>query len=89
MSIHEELEIEDRAFNNAYEMIINDKSFDDIIAMSEDENCIALPFNYEDNWDVDYVLESCMRYFVYTEEYEKCYEIKKVLDELKDIKDVK
>ena len=84
--ILEDIKIEDAAFNNAYEMIVNNRSFDDIVEDAEDENFIALPFNYEEDWEVDMVLNSCMRYFIYTEEYEKCGEIKKVLDEIEGIK---
>lgn len=84
--ILEDIEIEESAFNNAYEMIVNNKSFEDIMEMSEDDRFIALPFNYEEDWEVDMVLDSCMKYFIYTEEYEKCGEIKKVLDEIEGIK---
>lgn len=88
MTLKEEIQLEELAMNNAYEMIVNDKSLDDILDSMEGKY-LALPFDYDDDWDVIEVLNNCMDYFVYTEEYEKCTEIKKVLEELKEIEDDK
>jgi hypothetical protein len=88
MTLKEEIQLEDLAMNNAYDMIVNDKSLDDILDTMEGKY-LALPFDYDSEWDVVEVLNTCMDYFVYTEEYEKCAQIKLVLDELKYIKDDK
>ncbi len=88
MTLKEEIQLEQLAMNNAYEIIVNDKNLDDILDSMEGKY-LALPFDYDGDWDVVEVLNTCMDYFVYTEEYEKCTEIKKVLEELKEIEDDK
>tara|TARA_R110000737_G_scaffold4887_2_gene15849 strand:- start:317 stop:580 length:264 start_codon:yes stop_codon:yes gene_type:complete len=85
MTIQEEMELEEIAMNNAYDIIVGDKCMDDLI--DRGDKYVALPFDIDGDWDVENVLSDCMSYFVMVEDYEKCATIKEVLNELKLLKD--
>jgi len=67
-------EILDEAMNNAYEIIVNHKTFDTII--DETGEC-SLPFDIrEEEPDLTGMIE----YFIETEEYEKCAVLQKIIN---------
>tara|TARA_Y100001938_G_scaffold143552_1_gene216486 strand:- start:19256 stop:19510 length:255 start_codon:yes stop_codon:yes gene_type:complete len=68
-------EILDEAMNNAFEIIIGNKTFDKI--MDEEGEC-SLPFDIRQE-EPD--LEGMIEYFIETEEYEKCAVLQKIKDE--------
>jgi len=68
-------EILDEAMNNAFQIIIGNKTFDKI--MDEEGEC-SLPFDIRQE-EPD--LEGMIEYFIETEEYEKCAVLQKIKDE--------
>lgn len=85
MSSREEHELTDLAMNNAYDMLVRDFTYSEII--DKGDAIVALPFNIHGDWDVVDVLDICMTYFIETEEYEKCAKIRDVLEELKPLRE--
>ena len=81
-NMQEAQEIElDLAMNNAYQIIIECATIDDLIT-SQPKKVIYLAFDpckmeADDYW-ID-TITSMIEYFVLTEEYEKCAELKKLL----------
>jgi len=67
-------EILDEAMNNAFQIIIGNKTFDKI--MDEEGEC-SLPFDIRQE-EPD--LEGMIEYFIETEEYEKCAVLQKIKD---------
>ena len=67
-------EILDEAMNNAYEIIIGNKTFDGI--MDQDGEC-SLPFDIRQE-EPD--LQGMIEYFIETEEYEKCSVLQRMID---------
>ena len=67
-------EVLDEAMNNAYEIIMGNKTFD--LIMEKEGEC-SLPFDIREE-EPD--LEGMIEYFIETEEYEKCEVLKKIMD---------
>ena len=81
MEFLEDLEMYERAMENAYNLITKRKSLDDIYE-SLDEHVIDefhLPFDpiQEDGRSPD-IIDMLIEYFTNTEEYEKCAELIKI-----------
>ena len=81
MDFLEDLEMYEKAMNNAYDIITKKKTVDDIYFDLEDEdyNTYYLPFDptSEDGRTPD-VIDMVLEYYTNTEEYEKCTELVKI-----------
>ncbi len=71
----------DRAMNNGYHILMGDITIDDLLSnVNESKLYIAFDpdkLQSDDYWDT--VINSMIDYFIETEEYEKCSELKKLL----------
>ena len=67
-------EVLDEAMNNAYEIIMGNKTFD--LIMEEAGEC-SLPFDIREE-EPD--LQGMIEYFIETEEYEKCEVLQKIIN---------
>ena len=90
MEFLEDLEMYERAMENAYNLITKRKSLDDIYESFEKEGIIDkfyLPFDpiLEDGRTAD-IIDVVIEYFTSTEEYEKCAELVKIKDECLSLK---
>ena len=68
-------ELVDLAMNNAYAMLVGNKSIDDLL--DEEEEMVLVPdpeISDEELW------EDLIEYFITTEEYEKCAKIKDLMN---------
>lgn len=69
----------EEAFNNSYDLLMNKYEFEDLLADDmKQKKATALahdPSNVEAQSYMDVI-----RFFTYTEEYEKCSELKKVMN---------
>jgi hypothetical protein len=84
MDFLEDLEMYEQAMENAYELITNKKTLDDIFEEFENKGVIEkfyLPFDpiEEDGKTAD-IIDMLLEYFINTEEYEKCAELVKIKD---------
>ena len=84
MDFLEDLEMYEQALENAYELITNKKTLDDIFEEFESNGVIEkfyLPFDpvEEDGKTAD-IIDMLLEYFINTEEYEKCAELVKIKD---------
>ena len=81
MDFLEDLELYERAMNNAYDIITKRKTLDDIYYQLEDDTLgdFPLPFDpvHEDGRSDD-VIDVVIEYFTSTEEHEKCAELVKI-----------
>ena len=79
----EEERVVDEAFNNSYLIITKRKRFEDLIELGPEikkgKKMAITAHNPEDDVD-DETLENMIYYFEDLEEYEKCAELKKILD---------
>ena len=67
-------ELVDLAMNNAYAMLVGNKSIDELL--DEDKEMVLVPdpeISYEE------LSENLIEYFITTEEYEKCAKIKDLM----------
>jgi len=86
----EDEELVDLAMNNAYAMLIGNKSIDDIL--DEEAEMILVP---DPEITDEELSEDLIEYFITTEEYEKCAKIKdlmtfrKIINKLINPKNVK
>ena len=90
MEFLEDLEMYERAMENAYNLITKRKSLDDIYDAFEKDGTIEefyLPFDplSEDGRTAD-IIDVVIEYFTSTEEYEKCAELVKIKDECLSLK---
>ena len=83
-------ELVDLAMNNAYAMLVGNKSIDDLL--DEEEEMILVP---DPEITDEELSEDLIEYFITTEEYEKCTKIKdlmnfrKMIDNILNPKNVK
>jgi len=83
-------ELVDLAMNNAYAMLVGNKSIDDLLA--EEEEMVLVP---DPEISDEELSEDLIEYFITTEEYEKCTKIKdlmnfrKMIDNILNPKNVK
>tara|TARA_B100000768_G_scaffold151405_1_gene146607 strand:+ start:242 stop:511 length:270 start_codon:yes stop_codon:yes gene_type:complete len=83
-------ELVDLAMNNAYAMLVGNKSIDDLL--DEEEEMILVP---DPEITDEELSEDLIEYFITTEEYEKCSKIKdlmtfrKIINKLINPKNVK
>tara|TARA_Y100000592_G_scaffold91097_1_gene150627 strand:- start:275 stop:544 length:270 start_codon:yes stop_codon:yes gene_type:complete len=83
-------ELVDLAMNNAYAMLIGNKSVDDLL--DEDNEMVLVP---DPEITDEELSEDLIEYFITTEEYEKCAKIKdlmsfrKMIDNILNSKNVK
>tara|TARA_R110002167_G_scaffold70443_3_gene198555 strand:- start:261 stop:536 length:276 start_codon:yes stop_codon:yes gene_type:complete len=84
MEFLEDLELYDRAMNNAYDLITKRKTLDDIyynFERDEIEN-FPLPFDpIEEDGRAPDIIDVVVEYFTTYEEYEKCAELIKIKKE--------
>ena len=86
----EDEELVDLAMNNAYAMLIGNKSIDDIL--DQEDEMILVP---DPEITDEELSEDLIEYFITTEEYEKCAKIKdlmkfrKIINKLINPKNVK
>tara|TARA_R100001460_G_scaffold4746_1_gene13308 strand:- start:442 stop:714 length:273 start_codon:yes stop_codon:yes gene_type:complete len=84
-------ELVDLAMNNAYAMLVGNKSIDDLL---DDDNKEMILVPDPDITDEE-LSEDLIEYFITTEEYEKCAKIKdlmsfrRMIDNILNSKDVK
>ena len=81
---HVEQMMIDRAYENSYKLITKKTTFEDLmdakpIRETKHEFRGILIYDPSEGWD-DLHLEDMIDYFEETEEYEKCAELKKILD---------
>ena len=74
--------IVDTAFRNTFKIITGRKALEELLdAKSEDPNAMAAICAHEPGEEVSMeTLENMMAYFVETEEYEKCAEIRDIIN---------
>ena len=78
MDFLEDLELYERAMNNAYDIITKRKTLDDIYYELEEEiiDDLPLPFNpIQEDGRTEDIIDMVIEYFIKTEEYEKCAEL--------------
>ena len=78
MDFLEDLELYERAMNNAYDLITKQKTLDDIYYQLDEEEIdeYPLPFDpLEEDGRTPDVIDIVIEYFVSVEEYEKCEEL--------------
>lgn len=85
MDFLEDLEMYEKAMENAYDLITKKRSLDDIYESFEQDGVIEeffLPFDplVEDGRTAD-VIDMVVEYYTSTEEYEKCAELVKIKNE--------
>ena len=68
-------ELVDLAMNNAYAMLVGNKSIDDLL--DEEEEMVLVP---DPEISDEELSEDLIEYFVTTEEYEKCAKIKDLMN---------
>tara|TARA_B100000900_G_scaffold325267_1_gene285086 strand:- start:175 stop:447 length:273 start_codon:yes stop_codon:yes gene_type:complete len=84
-------ELVDLAMNNAYAMLIGNKSIDELLD-DEDSEMVLVP---DPEITDEELSEDLIEYFITTEEYEKCAKIKdlmsfrRMIDNILNSKDVK
>ncbi len=71
----------DLAMNNGYHILMGDVTIDDLIT-KKNQGEVFLSFNPEDlqtdvGWDA--TINNMINYFIETEEYEKCAQLKSIL----------
>jgi hypothetical protein len=67
-------ELVDLAMNNAYAMLVGNKSIDDLL--DEEEEMVLVP---DPEISDEELSEDLIEYFITTEEYEKCAKIKDLM----------
>ena len=89
MDFLEDMELYNRAMNNAYNIITKRKTLDDIYYELEDDiiEGFPLPFDpvIEDGRSTD-IIDIVVEHFTHTEEYEKCAELVKIKDKCLNLK---
>ena len=68
-------ELVDLAMNNAYAMLVGNKSIDELL--DEDEEMVLVP---DPEITDEELSEDLIEYFITTEEYEKCAKIKDLMN---------
>ena len=68
-------ELVDLAMNNAYAMLVGNKSIDDLL--DEEEEMVLVP---DPEISDEELSEDLIEYFITTEEYEKCTKIKDLMN---------
>ena len=69
-----DIDLLDLAMNNAYNILIGDKSMEEV--MNQDSEIILLP---DPEISDEELSEDLIEYFITTEEYEKCSEIRDII----------
>tara|TARA_R110002020_G_scaffold114137_1_gene262530 strand:- start:495 stop:770 length:276 start_codon:yes stop_codon:yes gene_type:complete len=81
MDFLEDLEMYNKAMENAYDIITKRKTLDDIYySLEEDEiDGFFLPFDpVQEDGRTEDIIDMVIDYFIKTEEYEKCAELTKI-----------
>ena len=89
MDFLEDLELYNRAMDNAYNIITRRKTLDDIYYELENDTIgdFPLPFDpMSENGRTDDVIDMVIEHFTNTEEYEKCAELVKIKKECPSLK---
>jgi len=89
MDFLEDLELYERAMNNAYDLITKRKTLDDIYYELEEEiiDDLPLPFNpIQEDGRTEDIIDMVIEHFTHTEEYEKCAELVKIKETCQSLK---
>ena len=81
MDFLEDLELYEKAMNNAFDIITKKKTLDDIYYDLEKEEIIDFPLPFDpinDDGRHPDVIDIVIEHFTHTEEYEKCAELVKI-----------
>ena len=81
MDFLEDLELYERAMNNAYNLITKRKTIDDIYYELEEDTIGDFPLPFDpivEDGRTDDVIDMVIEHFTSTEEYEKCAELIKI-----------
>ena len=83
MDFLEDLEMYEKAMNNAYDIITKKKTVDDIYFDLEDEDydIYYLPFDpVSEDGRTPAIIDMVIEYYISTEDYQKCEELVKIKD---------
>tara|TARA_R110000765_G_scaffold342495_1_gene432643 strand:+ start:467 stop:742 length:276 start_codon:yes stop_codon:yes gene_type:complete len=83
MDFLEDLEMYEKAMNNAYDIITKKKTVDDIYFDLEDEDydTYYLPFDpVSEDGRTPAIIDMVIEYYISTEDYQKCEELVKIKD---------
>ena len=89
MDFLEDLELYERAMNNAYDIITKRKTLDDIYYNLERDKIDDFPLPFDpivEDGRTDDVIDIVVEHFTSTEEYEKCAELVKIKHKCQDLK---
>ena len=78
MEFLEDLEMYERAMNNAYDIITKRKTLDDIYYNLEKDEIDDFPLPFDpiiEDGRTDDIIDMVVEHFTHTEEYEKCAEL--------------
>tara|TARA_R110002051_G_scaffold307513_1_gene378588 strand:- start:1388 stop:1654 length:267 start_codon:yes stop_codon:yes gene_type:complete len=86
MDFKEDLELFNQAMDNAYLFVTGRMNMDDIYnAMDRGVEKFSLPFDpIKHDGKSDDIIDMLIEHFINTEEYEKCTELTKLKDKVKD-----
>lgn len=73
ITLEEEIEMIDAAYNNAFKFVTNRATITEL--MEQHEDILFLPFDPDVPETVDMILDDMITYFEDCEEYEKCSEL--------------
>tara|TARA_Y100001963_G_scaffold115377_1_gene160182 strand:+ start:794 stop:1066 length:273 start_codon:yes stop_codon:yes gene_type:complete len=83
MDFIEDMELYERAMNNAYDLITKRRTLDDIYYELENETIGEFPLPFDpisEDGRTDDIIDMVIEHFTGTEEYEKCAELVKIKD---------
>ena len=89
MDFLEDLELYERAMNNAYDLITKRKTLDDIYYDLEEETIDAFPLPFDpiaEDGRTEDIIDIVIEHFTHTEEYEKCAELVKIKETCQSLK---
>jgi len=70
-----DMEILDLANNNSYQLLTGEKTLDEILGRGKDQSFVSMPDETPNSED----LLQMIKYFIETEEYEKCAKLRDIL----------
>ena len=79
ITLEEEIEMIDAAYNNAFKFVTKRATITEL--MAEQEDILFLPFDPDVPETVDMILDDMITYFEDGEEYEKCSELAQIKKE--------
>ena len=89
MDFLEDLELYERAMDNAYNLITKRKTLDDIYLDLENDSIGDFPLPFDpivEDGRTDDIIDMGVEHFTHTEEYEKCAELVKIKEKWRNLK---